>query len=393
MNILFVCRFLPHPWVRDSGGQDVYHYIAALSERHSISLISFVTPGQEEAVDSMRRLCEKVVAVPYRPDALFARLWRAGWRLLLPRVYGRVFSLCYRKSLRDLLNHISFDVVIVDGMMAQYGNLIHKTKKILDEIDVYSVVAYHIYSNEKRCLSRMWAMLDWLKQQVFELQYASSYDGVLVRSKEDQEFLKRFIPSQNITVLLPWFEGLDTLLEITSHRPKGNRLLFLGAMNLPANVEAVHYFVQSVFPMIRQRVPDAEFYIVGGSPVPSVWRLTAVRGVVVTGEVEDLKPYYEHCAVNVVPLLRGGGIIVKTLNGMAAGRPTIATSWGNAGTGAQPGRDLIVVDEPELFADTVIDLLTSRQLWREIATNGRRYVIDNFDWLNNVKSLEKTLQQ
>jgi glycosyltransferase involved in cell wall biosynthesis len=393
MKILFLCRFLPHPKVRDSGGQDVYHYIASLSERHSVSLISFVTPEQEDATASMRSICEDVVTVPYHPHALLTRLWRTWWKLWLPSVYGRVVSVHYRRSLRALLTRTRFDLVIVDGMMAQYGSLVRGSKRVLDEIDVYSVVAYHAYRNENRPLLRTWAKLDWLRQHVSELYYAATYDGVLVRSKKDRDFLRNFIPEQNIVVLSPWFEGLDALQEIPLQRPRENKLLFMGAMNLPANVEAVLYFVHEILPLIRQQVPDVEFHIVGSAPVPSVQRLAAEKGVVVTGEVEDLAPYYERCAVNIVPLLRGGGIIVKTLNGMAAGRPTVATPIGNSGTGAQPGHDLLVVDDsPESFARAVINLLLDQQLWQEIAGSGRRYIARNYRWTHTIQILEALLE-
>jgi glycosyltransferase involved in cell wall biosynthesis len=163
-------------------------------------------------------------------------------------------------------------------------------------------------------------------------------------------------------------------------------------MNLPANVEAVLYFTREILPLIRQHIPDAKFYIVGSAPTSSVRRLNSEEGVVVTGEVEDLTPYYDRCAVNVVPLLRGGGIIVKTLNGMAAGRPTVATRAGNSGTGAQAGRDLLVGDSPESFSHAVVDLLSDQRLWQEIAENGKRYVVTNYHWEETVRELEEFLR-
>jgi glycosyltransferase involved in cell wall biosynthesis len=389
MEILFVCRFLPHAKVRDSGGQDVYHYISALSEAHSVSLIAFATARQDTAVESMRTLCSRVVAVPYSPGGLAPRLWRAGWRLLLPRVYGRVVSIRYWRHLRDMLAEAQYDLVIVDGMMAGYGRLVQGPRKFLDEIDVYSVVAHHDYRNEERFLARAWLYLDWLRTQAYELRYASSYDGVLVRSQRDRTLLHAYLPESRVEVLPPWFEGLAGLREVAARRPQGNRLLFVGAMNLPANVEAVSYFVRRVLPLVRRAVPDSEFYIVGSAPTPSVRQLAAEEGVVVAGEVPDLTPYYERCAVNVVPLLTGGGIIVKTLNGMAAARPTVATHAGNSGTGAKSGRDLLVVDqEPEAIAAAVVRLLVDRELWEQIAINGRRYVAGNFDWEVICETLE-----
>lgn len=392
MELLFVCRFLPHPAVRDSGGQDVYHYISSLSERHSVSLIAFVTAEQQDALAAMHSICRQVVAVPYSPHALLPRLGRALCRVFLPRVYGRVVSLRYRRSLRALLSRVQFDVVIVDGMMAQYGRWVREPKKVLDEIDVYSLVAYHTYQNERHLLARLWAGFDWLRLHLFELRYLGSYDAVLVRSERDREIVRAYLPWQRVEAIAPWFEGLDDLSRAEPSRPEGNRLLFVGAMNLPKNVEAVLYFVRQVLPLIRRQVPDVELYIVGSAPTSSVCQLAAEQGVIVTGEVQELTPYYERCAVNVVPLLTGGGIIVKTLNGMAAGRPTVATPVGNSGTGARPGRDLVVVDcQPEMFARAVVRLLTDQELWERIAIQGRAFVASHYNWDEVTGRLESFL--
>lgn len=392
MQILFICRFLPHPQVCDAGGQSVYRYILSLSQHHSVSLIAFVTAGQAEPLAAMRSICQEVVAIPYSVHGLLPRLWRAVWRLLLPRVYGRVVSIRYRRGLARLLSRRSFDVVLVDGMMAQYGSLVRGAKKAVDEIDIYSVVAYHTWRKERRWLARLGALCDWLRLQAFELHYASTYDAVLVRSDKDREVLKAYLPWQRVEVIATWFEGFE-LTSLAPRRPEGNRLLFVGAMNLPKNIEAVSYFVGHILPLIRRQVPDAELYIVGSAPALSVRRLADEEGVVVTGEVDDLTPYYESSAVNVVPLLTGGGIIVKTLNGLAAARPTVATPAGNSGTGAQPGRDLLVVDyQPQEFAAAVIRLLLDHELWQEIAINGQRYVVSHYHWGKAMDQLRRLLE-
>lgn len=391
MKILFVSRFLPHPGAQDSGGQDVYHYIDSLSERHSTSLIAFVSPGQEDAVAAMQEICRDVVAVPYR-ETLPARLWRAGWRILLPRVYGRVISPRYWRRLRDLLSRRAFDLVIVEGMMAPYGRLVRSAKRVLDEIDVYFLVAYQMASNEERFLPRLWNTWDWLRLQAAELSYIRRYDGVLVRSEKDREILKGFLPRESVEVLYPWFEGLDTLQEIPPRRPPGNRILYVGAMSHPPNVEAACTFAQQVFPLIRKQIPDARFDIVGGNPASKVEELSRQEGITVTGGVPDLTPYYARSAVNVVPLRTGGGIIVKTLNGLAAARPTVATSTGCSGIDAQDRRDLIVADDdPVAFAGAVIEVLRDSDLWARLAISGRRYVIDRFRWSAIVQDLETFL--
>ncbi len=381
MRILFICRFLPHPKARDSGRQDQYHYIESLSRQHQVSLIAFTPAEEYAAIETMEAICEHVIGIPYKEKALFSRLWRLGWRILLPKVYGRVFSLPYRSALKRLLRQTSFDVVIVDGMMSQYGLMVTDALRILDEIDIYSVVAHTVYRQQKRPLPRVYTKFDWLRTMAMEMHNADQYDGVLVRSQKDLFTLQNFLPQQKIAVLPPWFEGLDELQTVAVTRPTGNKLLFSGAMNFLPNVEAVVYFANRVFPLIKNGIPDTEFYIVGNSPVPEVKALAQIQGVIVTGEVESLRPYYEMCAVNVVPLFTGGGVIVKTLNGLASGRPTVVTIVGNSGTGARPGRDLLVVsDEPEKFAQAIGELLIDKAEWQRYAHAGRQFIKKHYDW-------------
>lgn len=396
MKLLFVCRFLPHPQVRDSGGQDVYHYISSLSQAHEVSLIAFVTPDQAEAVAAMGAVCREVVAVPYRPGALAGRLWRAGWRVLRPSVYGRVVSPAYGRALRRLVAGQRFDVAVVDGMMAGYGQLLGPVPRVLDEIDLYSLVAYQAYAGQPpgwpRWPARYWARRDWLRTMAYELDYVREYEGVLVRSAADRAFLQAYVPSRPVAVVAPWFEGLESLQSIPPVRPLGDGLLFMGAMNHQKNIAAVQFFVTEVLPLVRQRVPAATLTVVGGQPAPAVQALAQQPGVVVTGEVPDLRPYYEACAVNVVPLLTGGGIIVKTLNGLAAGRPTVCTPLGNAGTGARPGQELLVVPpEPAALAEAVVQVLADPALWQRLATAGQRFVRQQYDWPANMARLEAFL--
>lgn len=392
MKILFLCRFLPHPTVRTSGGQDIFHYIASLSERHQVTVIAFVTPEQADSVTALAAVSHQVVPVPYQPDSLISRLWRLAWRLLLPPVYGRVFSLTYRARLGQLLAQEKFDIALIEGPMARYANKIQNAKRVLDEIDIYSAVAFQEFQNAQGILGRAWTRFNWLRQQAAELECLGTYDAALVRSAKDRTALKAFLPDLQVAVVHPWFEGLDELQTVTPIRPQGNRLLFVGAMNHPANIEAVIHFSHQVFPLIRREVPDAELAIVGNKPTLQVLALDNLAGIMVTGEVERLLPYYERCAVNIVPLMTGGGIIVKTLNGLAAARPTVSTSIGNSGTGAQSELHLLIADHgPQDFANQVIKLLTDPELWTRLASSGRGYIQANFNWNNTIQDLETFL--
>jgi glycosyltransferase involved in cell wall biosynthesis len=198
----------------------------------------------------------------------------------------------------------------------------------------------------------------------------------------------------DITILPPWFEGLDELARISPSRPEGNIILFVGAMDILANQEAAIYFAREILPQVRDRLTDAEFYVVGNKPGPQVERLAIIDGVIVTGEVEALRPYYEKAAVNVVPLMTGGGIIVKTLNGMASGRPTIVSEAGNSGTEALNDEHLLVVtDGAEAFSDAVVKVLIDDKLWTRLAISGQSFIQNRYDWNTIIKDLEILIQK
>lgn len=395
MNILYCCRRLPHAQARDSGRQDTYHYIKQLAQTHDITLITFVDEDDKPFVSEMEALCRQVVAIPFDENALSGRLWRLVCRQLFTKVYGREVHLGYRQALGHLLQNNHFDLAIVDGVMALYGAQISKEgiPTVLDEVDLFAAVAYQLYRKETRPLTRFHLWQDWLRTLSQETGFWRSYDGLLVRSHKDAAYIKELEPDRDIHVVPIWFEGMEDLGEISAKRPANNKILFMGSMGLAPNIEAATYFADEIFPTVQRRVPDAEFYIVGSRPHPDVLALGNRPGITVTGEVDDLTPYYEMAAVNVVPLLVGGGIICKTLNGLAAARPTVSTTLGNSGTTAADGDALIIRDTPDRFAQETIRLLTDQTAWNRFASRGRAFIEETYDWERDMRSFDLFLRE
>jgi glycosyltransferase involved in cell wall biosynthesis len=123
----------------------------------------------------------------------------------------------------------------------------------------------------------------------------------------------------------------------------------------------------------------AELWIVGRDPRPEVLELNG-NGVHVTGRVEDVVPYYRQSAVCVVPLRAGGGTRLKILEAMALGRPVVSTTIGCEGLDVVDGEHLLIADNPAQFAEKTVRLLTERQLYQHIATEGRKLVVTKYDW-------------
>ena len=138
-------------------------------------------------------------------------------------------------------------------------------------------------------------------------------------------------------------------------------------------------------------MPDARLDIVGRDPGPALTRLDGREGIAVHGSVPSMAPYFEAAHVVVAPILTGAGIRVKIIEALAAGRPVVSTSLGHEGLGLEPGRHLLVEDQPERFAAAVADLLADPDRRAALAREGRARAERDFDWRTLGRRLESML--
>lgn len=171
----------------------------------------------------------------------------------------------------------------------------------------------------------------------------------------------------------------------------GNDLVFTGAMDYHANVDAVVWFCQDILPLIREAGIGSDFCIVGGKPTHDVQNLGRLPGVKVTGFVDDIRPWYARAAVSVIPLRLARGVQNKVLEAMAMGRPVVTTRKAADGVGAKDMEHLIVADGHKAFAGAVIDLYKDAAARQQLGEAARRFVVENFDWQRNMEKLEHLL--
>jgi sugar transferase (PEP-CTERM/EpsH1 system associated) len=157
----------------------------------------------------------------------------------------------------------------------------------------------------------------------------------------------------------------------------GPVLVFTGAMDYWANVDAVSWFVEAVWPLVRAREPHSRLYVVGARPTRAV-RALAGNGIVVTGRVPDVRPYLQHAAVVVAPMRIARGIQNKVLEGMAMGRVVLTTSMGLEGIDAEPGRHLLVADDPGTMAEQAVAVLHGQ--YAALGPAAREQIRARYDW-------------
>ena len=171
-------------------------------------------------------------------------------------------------------------------------------------------------------------------------------------------------------------------------------ILTMGTLYYPPNADGIRWFIQQVFPVIRQKLPEVKLTIIGKNPPPDFLKLAADEssGIVTTGFVPELDPYFAESAVTVVPVRAGGGMRVRILEAFARGAPVVTTTVGLEGIDACPGEVVLVADSPEDFARSVIRLLQDRQLQEKLSANGRRLVEEKYDWQVVLGALDRVYQ-
>ncbi len=150
------------------------------------------------------------------------------------------------------------------------------------------------------------------------------------------------------------------------------------------NIEAVVWFVEEVMPVLRRRWSDLRFVIVGSKPAEAVKQLARKDGVSVTGRVPDVRPYVRDAWAVVAPLRIARGIQNKVLEGMAMGRPVLATDAALEGIVAEDGRDLLVANDARDFL-RCLEFLEDRQRAEAIGQAARQRVIDGYAWQSSLK--------
>ena len=158
---------------------------------------------------------------------------------------------------------------------------------------------------------------------------------------------------------------------------KQNYVIFTGAMNYWANADAVTWFVEAIWPKVHQALPDSKFYIVGSSPTKEVQELQNVPGVVVTGRVEDVRPYLHYAKAAVAPMQIARGIQNKILEAMAMEKPVLTTGLGIEGIEDYPEADVFVSDSPQEIAPWVIAKLSDAM---HSATQSRAWLESTYSW-------------
>lgn len=371
------------PSGRHGGGAlRTLHLLRFLGNRFEVDLVAPAHEGIEDA-QQLKDLCAEMVLVPPQRPGILELVGHIG-----PYVKDRGLAAVVRERLASG----DYGAVHVEKPAMIPSLPSPMTIPLVLDIRAYgSASPLRILWTSTDGISRSRQMVRLIQLGLFNRYCWPSTYCMVVVSEEDRVCCERRHPGRRVLVIP---NGVDcrTILPKPDHAAASPVLLFTGDMGVEPTIDAAVLLASEVFPAILREFPQAELRLVGRNPDQRVRRL-AGSGIVVTGAVPDLQPHLRAATIYVAPYFTGSGARTKLLEAMAGGLPIITTSIGIEGMKVQPGRDLLVADQPADMVESIQTLLASQTDRERFARAARHMAEVWYDWDSCLWPLEPLYQE
>lgn len=394
MRILLLTPQRPYPPHQGTTLRN-FNLVKELAKRHSVCVLTFLEPDQApHDPGPLLDLCEwlETAPVPRRSTGLRLRQMLTTNR---PDMSLRLWSPELNDRLATILRRQPFDVIEIEGIeMAPYLSTLEAAQP--RPLIVYDAHNAEWILQKRACLADLknparwpaaaYSWVQWQRLRRYEAELLRRVNHTIAMSHPDKVALRDVASDVPITVVP---NGVDLLAYDDVTQTKPFDLLFTGKMDFRPNIDAVLWFGRYVLPLIQAQRPGTTFAIVGQRPHPRLDVLRDLPGVTITGYVDDVRPYLAGASVYVAPLRVGGGTRLKLLEAMMMGVPIVSTTVGAEGFPVVHGQELILADEPEQFAQEILDLLASPARRVRLGAAGRIFAQANYGWDSLIPQLEK----
>lgn len=395
MNILFIVKEFPHSKVI-GGPIIIYNRVKYLSENHLVSLIAFADDPSPDEVESVARFTHDLKLVPPAPRRSVATRIKDFLMSPVPPYFLLTRSDRMYEELGKMVSAFHYDVIISEySMVAQYlydNPDLEGIKRVMSVHECYYLSRRKALKIQRLNRQGITALVHLKGLKEFEFDMYADADRLLTLTPEGKDELLAERPGLDISVVP---HGVDVeAFHPTKRGPSPPTVMFLGNYPHDPNRDAVVFYAANAWPLVKEKVPDCRFLVVGRGPTPDMLELAAGdSSIEITGEVEDVKPYLQASDVFVCPVRMGGGFRGKILEAMASGVPVVSTSLGAEGIPTRDAENILLADTPEELAGQTLRLLTDESLRDKIARSARELMVERYSWQKGVEILEEVLEE
>jgi sugar transferase (PEP-CTERM/EpsH1 system associated) len=356
-DLLFLAQRIPYP--PDKGDKiRSWQVLRHLAKRYRIHLgCLYDEPDDSRHIPRLAQMCASVCCRPVRPA-------RAKLHMLGSLARGQALTLghFHDPGLAQWVNntvarHQPSRSYVFSSAMARYVINYRHGIRVLDMVDVDSE-KWRAYATRRATPLRQIYAREGRRLFDFERHAAGEFDATLFATSAEADLFTSLAPEAEARVVMMKngvdLDCFDPAASYANPYPRGTPVVvFTGSMDYRPNIDAVTWFTKSVLPLVHERRPDLQFWIVGRNPAPIVRRLGALPQVRVTGEVADVRPYLAHADVAVAPMTIARGIQNKIIEAMAMATPVVVTPEAAASLDAVSGEEILIAAAPWDFAAAI----------------------------------------
>ena len=382
LRLLFLLPFAPRLEGRHGGARATGQLIASLAPRHEVAVL-YRAEGDGRPEEELRAACAMLEGVP--PQAGPGRLGpKLGLLRGIPTWASEVADPGFAERTGELARRWAPDLVQLEyPVMGQYLPALAECpapRVLVDhEASVRDLRTWH------GPLARLTAALDERAWRRFERRAMEQVQAVVVFTDRDRRALEALGAGTPVITVPLGMSLPDEPLDPVGSDPPG--VVFVGSFGHPANTDAALWLGRELFPPVRAAVPRTRLTIVGPEP-PAEVRALADERVEVTGEVPEVRPYLDAAAVVAAPIRIGGGMRVKVLEALAAGKAVVATPLAVEGLDLEDEEQLRIVADAGAFSSTLQHLLADEGARVALAGRARSWATENAGWDSAVARYE-----
>jgi len=395
LKILFLSNRGPLP-IKDGQTRRTFNILKGLSENNQVHLCSLFETPEEIEVQNIKKLksfCHKVEFYPSPSKKvsipMIARLLRSLFSCE-PYTIWRHYSKTFYARVDKLIQKESFDIVHCDILPIVYTirNKENVFRSLTDH-DVSYLKCLRMADDCYNIFLRIFCYLEASKLKKLESRIFDEVELGIVVSEVDKKILKKVCRGAR-------FEVIENGVDVEKFKPgwetiEPNSLIWLGGFDHHPNKQGIYWFLDNVYPIVKQKTPEVILYVIGGGVTTKLRRYaSADPSINILGYVDDPIPHIKKATAFISPILSGSGTRLKVLEAMAAGKAIVTTSIGCEGIEGTNNKHFLIADKPEAFARKILNIFENKNLTIEMSDNARKLALQKYDWkiitvkLNNV---------
>ncbi|MCF8232284.1 MAG: glycosyltransferase family 4 protein [Bacteroidales bacterium] len=392
MKVLFICNKSPYP--RYEGGPIAMNRLieGMLDKGHEVKVLAINSQKYQVNIHEVPKAYREKTGLELHFLDLSIKPFAAFKNLFTKRSYHveRFISKDFEERIVRILEENEFDIIQFETLyMAPYIETIRSLTNapiILRAHNIEHQIWERVRKTTANPLKKFYLGHITRTLKRYEINSLSKFDGIAAITTRDAEQIKEFDEQARVTDI-PFGIYPGAFKVASLEESEFPSLFHIGSMNWMPNEEGIKWFVDEVWPMVHRQVPEVTLYLAGRHMPPWLKNLHKDK-IEVVGEVDSAESFMASKGVMIVPLLSGSGIRIKIIEGMAAGKPVVSTGIGAEGIECNSGKDILLADSPEGFADSVVALLQDKQKAIEIGQNARRLIEEKYDNAAIVGKLE-----